>query len=158
MITKDNYEVVIRDMRLETTYDDIAVGLFQEILYATTNKICRFYKEFKKRRSYGREWPDYWPRIHLALPGCELIDLHKYDEDWAGLTENLTWQGDLGYKVCKIELYSRHIFNDKEDADDAYGSWGLILAFVDSFDVAKEQIPSLVETITWKDISCNVFP
>jgi hypothetical protein len=167
MKTKDGFEISVSKLTLQDTYDDIAVGMFQDALYATTNKVFRFYMEFKNRRRFGRKenWPSYWPKIYLALPGCPVIDLHQYD-DWENraiiathssrLKEDLTWEGDLPWKVCAIEFYSKHIFEDKEDAD-GYGSWGLVLTFVDSFDKAKEQITSLVENFTWEEMACNVF-
>lgn len=175
MKTKDGFEVSVSKMTLQDTYDDIAVGMFQDALYAITNKVYRFYTEFKHRRrnlKRDEKWPDYWPKIYLALPGCPVIDLHQYD-DWENrviistgsprLEKDLTWEGDLPWKVCAIEFYSKHIFGEqgtyeeKGDAYDAYGSWGLILTFVDNFDKAKEQITSLVETFNWEEISCNIF-
>ena len=169
MKTKDGFEVTVSKMTLRDTYDDIAVGIFQEALYAITNKVHRFYTEFKYgRRNLKRDekWPDYWPKIYLAMPDRPLIDLHQYD-DWESraiiathssqLEKDLAWEGDLPWKVCAIEFYSKHIFMDKGDFDGSYGSWGLILTFVDSFGTAKEQVTSLVGALNWEEMSRNIF-
>lgn len=90
MKTKDNHEVCVNRITMQSTYDDIAVGVFQEVLYKTINKIYRFYTEFKKRQHrLDDNWPDYWPRIYLALPDHKLLNLHQYDEDWGKLSDDL---------------------------------------------------------------------